>query len=80
VRLRGGRQRDERKRGDQRRSQSPAPESACTALRVEAARVTVWSWVKSVSRRVESFMSAEPIDEDDVVGEVRRHKGCGSCA
>jgi hypothetical protein len=42
VRLRGGRQRDERKRGDQRRSQSHAPESACTALSVEAARVTVW--------------------------------------
>jgi hypothetical protein len=33
-----------------------------------------------VSRRVESFMSAEPIDEDDVVGEKRRHKGCESCA
>ena len=34
------------------------PESACTALRVDAARVTVWSWPKRVSRRVESFMSA----------------------
>ena len=35
---------------------SCTPDSACTALRVEAARVTVWSWWKSASRRVESFM------------------------
>jgi hypothetical protein len=32
------------------------PESACTALRVDAARVTVCSWANSASRRVESFM------------------------
>jgi hypothetical protein len=32
------------------------PESAWTALRVEAARVTVWSCAKSASRLVESFI------------------------
>ena len=34
------------------------PESAWTALRVEAARVTVWSWPNSASRLVESFMGS----------------------
>ena len=33
------------------------PESACTALRVDAARVTVWSCAKSASRRVVSFIA-----------------------
>ena len=33
------------------------PDSACTALRVDAARVTVWSWVNSASRCVEIFIS-----------------------
>ena len=32
------------------------PESAWTALRVEAARVTVWSSVNSAVREVETFM------------------------
>ena len=32
------------------------PDSAWTALRVDAARVTVWSWAKSASRLVVSFM------------------------
>jgi hypothetical protein len=32
------------------------PDNACTALRVDAARVTVCSWANSASRRVESFM------------------------
>jgi len=32
------------------------PESAWTALRVEAARVTVWSSVNSAAREVETFM------------------------
>jgi hypothetical protein len=32
------------------------PESACTALRVEAARVTVCSSVNSAVREVETFM------------------------
>jgi hypothetical protein len=34
------------------------PESAWTADRVEAARVTVWSWEKSASRDVVSLMLA----------------------
>ena len=38
------------------------PESAWTALRVEAARVTVWSWVNSASRDVEIFMWT-PVDD-----------------
>ena len=34
------------------------PDSAWTALRVDAARVTVWSWPNSASRLVESFMGS----------------------
>ena len=49
------------------RAWTSTPERACTALRVDAARVTVWSWVRRVSRRVESFMSRaiRIADEDD---------------
>ena len=39
-----------------RAPRSGLPDSAWTALRVDAARVTVWSCAKSASRRVESFI------------------------
>jgi hypothetical protein len=32
------------------------PESACTALRAEATRVVVWSWVNSSAAERESFI------------------------
>ena len=43
------------------------PESAWTALRVLAARVTVWSCANNASRCVESFISlpASRFDSDD---------------
>ncbi len=44
-----------------RPASSCTPDSACTALRVEAARVTVWSWPKSASRRVVIFMRLPPL-------------------
>ena len=49
----GGAQLDRRRRG----AWSCTPDSACTALRVEAARVTVCSWANRASRLVESFIA-----------------------
>ena len=42
-------------------ARSCTPDSACTALRVDAARVTVWSCPKSASRRVVIFMRLPPL-------------------
>ena len=54
------------------------PESACTALRVEAARVTVCSCANNVSRCVESFISL-PASQSIPTNTHRRghrRKGC----
>ena len=51
------------------------PESAWIAQRVEAARVTVCSWVKSASRAVVSFIGSTPLAI--FIEKARRSRGCG---
>ena len=59
------------------RRASWTPDSAWTALRVEAARVTVWSCANSASRCVESFISLPASQSTRTTTQERAHRHRG---